>query len=84
MSSTSDGFKIAEEDMRLRGCGDFFGDRQHGLPPLKIAQLDSEMLSISQNAAKKLIAEDYELNKFPRLKKEVERMFSKNGNANFD
>ena len=35
MSKTSDGFKISEEDLKMRGPGDFFGQRQHGLPRLK-------------------------------------------------
>ena len=79
MSSTSDGFKIAEEDMKMRGCGDFFGERQHGLPPMKIASLDSEMLSISQKCAKQIVEKDSSLKEYPKLKKAVDRLFEKNG-----
>lgn len=43
MTHISDGFRIAEEDLRLRGPGDFFGSRQHGLPELHIADLGADM-----------------------------------------
>ena len=43
MSSTSDGFAIAEEDLKLRGPGDFFGSRQHGLPSLRVADLSCDL-----------------------------------------
>ena len=79
MSSTCDGFKISEEDMKIRGCGDFFGERQHGLPPLKIAELDSETLKQTQTVAKKIIAQDPELSGYKELKSAVERLFSVNG-----
>ena len=54
-----DGFKIAEEDLRLRGPGDFFGARQHGLPELHIADLgaDMDVLYTAQAAAQALLAE---------------------------
>ena len=54
------GFKIAEEDLRLRGPGDFFGARQHGLPELHIADLgaDMDVLKTAQAAAQALLAED--------------------------
>lgn len=43
LCETNDGFRIADEDLRLRGPGDFFGNRQHGLPHLKLASLSDDM-----------------------------------------
>ena len=65
LSSTSDGFKVSEEDLKLRGPGDFFGSRQHGLPPLKIADMssDTELLRLAQTAADSITASDPELNR---------------------
>ncbi len=56
MQKTNDGFEISETDLKLRGPGEFFGTRQHGIPQLKIANLykDADMLSLSQEAAKEL------------------------------
>ena len=53
LSSTSDGFRISEEDLKLRGPGDFFGSRQHGLPKMKIADLssDTELMLMAREAA---------------------------------
>lgn len=60
MEKTSDGFVIAEKDLELRGPGDFFGTRQHGIPNLKIANLykDMDILKLAQEAALKLIEQD--------------------------
>jgi len=60
MTKTTDGFKIADEDLKLRGPGDFFGARQHGLPELKIANMmtDTELLRETQAAARKITGED--------------------------
>ena len=60
MEQTSDGFKIAEEDLRLRGPGEFFGTQQHGLPELKVADLieDFELLRMARRDAFAIIAED--------------------------
>ena len=65
LTATTDGFLIAEEDLRLRGPGDFFGSRQHGLPQMKIASLagDVRILHEAQAAAEKLLEEDPDLQK---------------------
>ena len=59
-AATSDGFELAEIDFRLRGPGDLFGDRQSGLPPLRIADLsrDREVLEEARTAAAELFARD--------------------------
>ena len=60
MVHISDGFKIAEEDLRMRGPGDFFGSRQHGLPELHIADLgaDMDVLRRAKDAAERLLQAD--------------------------
>ena len=64
MCKTSDGFKISEKDLELRGPGEFFGIRQHGLPELKIANLatDMELLIQAKQSAEQLFKADPELN----------------------
>ena len=63
MTKTNNGFEIAEEDLRLRGPGDFFGSRQHGLPEMHVADLgaDTQVLKIAQEEAKALLAADPQL-----------------------
>ena len=60
LCKTNDGFKVAEEDLRLRGPGDFFGSRQSGLPEMHVADLgaDAQILQKAQQAALKLLDED--------------------------
>ena len=48
MADTNDGFVIAERDLQLRGPGDFFGTRQHGLPQLRAGDLDARRRSCSR------------------------------------
>ncbi len=63
MKNYSDGFKIADEDLKQRGPGDFFGERQHGLPKLKIADMleNIDILHLAQDCAFDIIKEDYNL-----------------------
>lgn len=60
MTESEDGFVISEKDLKLRGPGEFFGIRQHGLPELKIADLykDMAILKEAQSAAAELLRKD--------------------------
>ena len=60
LAATTDGFKISEEDLKLRGPGDFFGSRQHGLPQLALADLSGDMrlLQQAQQSARQLLQQD--------------------------
>lgn len=79
MEQTTDGFKISEEDLKLRGPGDFFGSRQHGLPEMHIADLgmDMKVLSDAQTAAQELLKTDPELAKPEnvRLRQRIHELF---------
>jgi len=79
MTETNNGFIISEKDLELRGSGEFFGTRQHGLPELKIANLfeDIEMLKSIQSVAIKIMEEDPNLEKEKNilLRKQIEKKF---------
>ena len=79
LTETNDGFQIAEEDLKLRGPGDFFGQRQHGLPALRIADLNCDMrlLDEAQTAAQELLAQDSDLSDpaHRQLKVRIEELF---------
>ena len=79
LCGTNDGFKIAEEDLKQRGPGDFFGERQHGLPEMKIADLaaDSRLLQKAREAADALTERDPTLHNLPALARRVERLMAK-------
>lgn len=83
MCSTTDGFRIADEDLRLRGPGDFFGDRQHGLPQLRLANLmtDMPLLRQAQAAAAETLAADPKLSTPENgpLRRAVEALFAQTG-----
>ncbi len=63
MCETTDGFKLAEKDMLLRGTGDFFGTKQHGIPQLKMANLyrDADCLKVIEEAIRKMFEQDPDL-----------------------
>ena len=81
LCKTTDGFQIAEQDLALRGPGDFFGSRQHGLPLLKVAslQMDLETLQDAQQAAAAVIQTADSLNapELAPLKARVEALFTR-------
>ncbi|MBR6106841.1 MAG: ATP-dependent DNA helicase RecG [Oscillospiraceae bacterium] len=83
MSRTVNGFAIAEEDLKLRGPGDFFGHAQHGMPPLMQAAFCSNMplVSETQMAAKALLEQDPELRSpaLQPLRTAVLQLFERNG-----
>ena len=80
MTQTNDGFKISEEDLRLRGPGDFFGSRQHGLPEMHVADLgaDVNVMQTAQQDAAALLADDAALERpeHAALRKRIDRLFS--------
>lgn len=83
MCETTDGFRIADEDLKLRGPGDFFGDRQHGLPQLKIADFlaDMSLLREAQEAARDLFANDPALSapEHSALRTAIQVLFERTG-----
>lgn len=74
-SRTNDGFKIAEEDLRLRGPGEFFGTRQSGLPDLRAANIirDADLVEQARSEAFDLIQQDPVLTGYPKLRELVRR-----------
>ena len=83
MCETTDGFRIADEDLKLRGPGDFFGDRQHGLPEMKLADFLSDMglLREAQEAARDMYNTDptLVLPEHKTLKTAVNALFERTG-----
>ena len=63
MQETNDGFIISEKDLELRGSGEFFGTKQHGIPEFKIANLfqDMPVLKMAQSTAIKILSKDPKL-----------------------
>lgn len=80
MQETNDGFIISEKDLELRGSGEFFGTRQHGIPEFKVANLFEDMgiLKKVQALAIKILSEDKNLkdSKNAKLKNTIDKKFS--------
>ena len=81
LCKTNDGFRIAEEDLRLRGPGDFFGSRQSGLPTFRVADLSLDMTTLKQaQEASKEWVERYGTSDTPEataLRQRVNALFSR-------
>ncbi len=84
---STDGFQIADADLRLRGPGDFFGKRQHGLPQLKIANMmtDMEVLESARQCAKQLLQSgEVQSDEYRFLRAEIRLLFAKSGDVTFN
>ncbi len=77
----TDGFKIAQKDLQLRGPGNFFGRDQHGLAGLRIADMQNDMETLKQasNCAKELLADNLRLESYPIIKQKVLSLFETKG-----
>ena len=88
MTETNDGFVISEKDLQIRGPGEFFGTRQHGLPEFKIANIyeDSDILVASGQAAEYVMKHSREMSDGDRrmIKRGLNRVFEKMETVNFN
>ncbi len=82
LCQTTDGFRIAKEDLKLRGPGDFFGSRQHGLPMFRLGNLTQDLgvLQQAQEAAAKTVSADRPLP--PPLEKRIRLLLEQEGTLN--
>ena len=78
---TDDGFRIATEDLKMRGPGDFLGSRQHGLPNLAVADIvdDEKSLYTANDAAEEILRNDPGLKDSPALMSAVRKLFTESG-----
>jgi ATP-dependent DNA helicase RecG len=78
MEATSDGFKLAEEDLSIRGPGEFFGTKQSGMPDLRVANIlrDIKVLEQARREAFAFVEEKHNLTNYPLLKEALEKTWS--------
>ncbi|MFP4016016.1 MAG: ATP-dependent DNA helicase RecG, partial [Halanaerobiales bacterium] len=76
MTETTDGFQIAEEDLKIRGPGEFFGTRQSGMPDLKIANIlkDHKIIKIAREEAEVIIADDNWQDRYKSLSNKLKQI----------
>ena len=81
LTQTDDGFRIAMEDLKMRGPGDFLGSRQHGLPDLTVADIadDEKTLYTANDAAQQILDKDPGLENNPVLMASVRKLFNRSG-----
>ena len=78
IASTTDGFRIAEQDLKIRGPGEIYGQRQHGLPDLQMASLfDIILVKEARVAAEEIVAIDPKLKRYPQLEKQIKKFRKK-------
>ena len=76
MIGTEDGFEIAEKDLEIRGPGEFFGTKQHGIPDFKVANLikDQKLLQNARKEAENIIGDDNWPDKYTVLKERIDEI----------
>ena len=77
MVDHTDGFKLAEIDLKLRGPGEVYGVRQSGIPDLKIANLTNGVLVVRVRKAAEYMVENKSLDMYPALKSMLVRLRNK-------
>ena len=85
MTQTNDGFRIADEDLKMRGPGDFFGSRQHGLPEMKIADMlsQTQLMNEASDCAQRMLDADPRLSSaaYAPLRQAVEQLYANVGDG---
>ena len=85
MTRTNDGFRIADEDLKMRGPGDFFGSQQHGLPEMKIADMlsQTELMNEASDCAQRMLTADPTLSSpaYRPLRQAVEQLYAGVGDS---